>query len=98
VAARLADPAKSLADILGDASRVVLGEPLSYSQEAMERILSPRHFVMIRRTWGGPAPDETRRAAAVSRQKLSDDEGWLAASLDALKASQTRLCERAAAL
>ncbi len=98
VAARQADPAKSLADILTDASRLVLGAPLSYSEEAMERILSPRHFVMIRRTWGGPAPDETRRAAAVSRQKLSDDEGWLAASVDALKASQARLAERSAAL
>ena len=98
VAARHADPKQSLADILTDASRTVLGAPLSYTEDAMERILSPRHFVMIRRTWGGPAPDETRRAAGVSQAKLQVDEAWLAAAVDALTASQARLTERSAAL
>ncbi|MEQ1912532.1 MAG: argininosuccinate lyase, partial [Vicinamibacterales bacterium] len=60
--------------------------------------LSPRHFVTIRRTWGGPAPDETRRAAAVSIACLHADEAWLIAASDALSAAQRRLAERAAAL
>ena len=98
VAARQAYPAKPLADILTEASRAVLGAPLSYTEDALERILSPRHFVMIRRTWGGPAPDETRRAAAVSQQLLQADAEWLAGAREALHASRARLAERAAAL
>lgn len=98
VAARQADPAKPLAAILSEASRAVLGAPLSYSEGALERILSPRHFVMIRRTWGGPAPDETRRAAVVSQQLLQVDADWLAGASEALKASGDRLTERAKAL
>ena len=34
---------------------------------ALAEILSPRHFVNVRRTLGGPAPEETARAAEASR-------------------------------
>ena len=34
---------------------------------AVTHILSPRHFVEVRTTFGGPAPEETARAAKVSR-------------------------------
>ncbi|MFN7916213.1 MAG: argininosuccinate lyase [Vicinamibacterales bacterium] len=98
VAARHADPAKPLAEILLEASTQVLPAPLTYTEEALERILSPRHFVMIRRTYGGPAPDETRRAAAVSIAHLQADEAWLASKRDGLSQAQRRLAERAAAL
>ena len=36
----------------------------STSEDALQRILSPRHFVEVRRTLGGPAPEETGRAVA----------------------------------
>lgn len=98
VAARQNDPSKSLADILTDASGQILPAPLSYSEGALERILSPRHFVMIRRTYGGPAPEETRRAAAVSNAQLEQDQAWLTAATNALAAAHRRLRERAAAL
>jgi len=98
VAARQNDPARPLADILREASAKVLSAPLEYSEPALEEILSPRHFVLIRRTYGGPAPDETRRAAAVSNAKLDDDQAWLTGELDALAAARRRLMERAAAL
>jgi len=98
VAARQHDPARPLADILREASAKVLPAPLDYSEHALEEILSPRHFVMIRRTYGGPAPDETRRAAAVSNAKLDEDQEWLTAELEALSAARRRLMERAAAL
>jgi hypothetical protein len=98
VAARHQDPAKPLADILAEASGEILPAPLSYSEAALEQILSPRHFVMIRRTYGGPAPDETRRAAGVSNSLLDQDQAWLTAATDALAAAQHRLTERAAAL
>jgi hypothetical protein len=53
---------------------------------------------MIRRTYGGPAPDETRRAAAVSNAKLDEHQAWLTAELEALSAARRRLMQRAAAL
>src|SRR5205085_1898932 len=94
VAARQSDPAKPLAVILAEASTTILGAPLSYTEEALERILSPRHFVMIRRTYGGPAPEETRRAASVSNARLDQDQAWLNGALAALAAAQRRLMER----
>jgi argininosuccinate lyase len=98
VAARQQDPARPLAVILHEASGAILPAPLAYAEEALERILSPRHFVEIRRTWGGPAPEETRRAAAVSTARLDQDQAWLTGALDALASAQQRLSERAAAL
>jgi argininosuccinate lyase len=98
VSARHLDPGKPLASILRDASAELLPAPLQYSEDRLEQILSPRHFVMIRRTYGGPAPDETRRAAGVSKERLEADQAWLTATGEALAAAQRRLTERAAAL
>ena len=53
---------------------------------------------MIRRTYGGPAPDETRRAAAVSNGLLAEDQAWLDGAIEALSAAQRRLRERSDAL
>ena len=98
VTARLTDPNKPLSTILAEESARLLPTPLSYSEDALERILSPRHFVMIRRTYGGPAPDETRRAAAVSNRLLGEDQAWLGGAITALSAAQQRLTARSAAL
>ena len=44
----------------------LVGRPIVYSEERLQEILSPRYFVTVRRTPGGPAPEETARAAAHS--------------------------------
>ncbi len=98
VAARQADATRPLAVILREASADVLAAPLHYEESALERILSPRHFVTIRRTYGGPAPDETRRAAALSHAQWDADSAWVADTTRALVSAQHRLAERAAAL
>src|SRR4051812_41751980 len=76
IAAREREPNLPLADALTRASADVLGRPIVYSESALADILSPRHFVAVRRTHGGPAPVETARAAAASRQLLGADESW----------------------
>ena len=39
--------------------------------------MSPAHFVSVRKTYGGPAPEETTRASGVSRRLLENDrESW----------------------
>jgi argininosuccinate lyase len=103
IAARLVEgrakqPDRTLAALLADASREVVGAPIEYSEQSLSRILSPRHFVDVRKTLGGPAPEETARASAVSRRQMEEDEQWWTGSAGALSAAEERLKERSAAL
>jgi argininosuccinate lyase len=98
VAASKREPARSLADLLAEASREVLGSPLRYSDAALAEILSARHFVAVRQTPGGPAPDVTRRAAEASRGQLEIDREWLKGTRAALSAAGDRLSERSSRL
>jgi argininosuccinate lyase len=98
VAGREHDPNRRLVDLVADATRDLLGVPIVYTDEALANILSPRHFVEIRKTLGGPAPEETARAATVSRQRLAEDETWWANATGALASAERELAERSAAL
>ena len=103
VAARMATvrrerPDASLSAALSAISQDVLGAPLPYSDEEIAGILSPRHFVDVRSTHGGPAPAETRRALGEARQHLDADRGWLAGVRTALAGAETALRERSQAL
>jgi argininosuccinate lyase len=64
VAARREHPEAPLGACLAHASGELLGAPLEYSDEEADAVLSPRHFVEVRTTLGGPAPAETARAIA----------------------------------
>src|ERR1051326_8661955 len=67
---RRVDPAAKLSTVVADASRELLGAPLTYSDEALAQILSPRHFVDVRKTPGGPAPDVTSQALSADRKSV----------------------------
>jgi argininosuccinate lyase len=98
IGAHQREPERRLVDLLEQISRDVVGKPLEYSEAALARVLSARYFVEIRRTFGGPAPEETGRAAAVSRQQLDADESWWTSATDALANAERLLAERSAAL
>lgn len=98
VAARLSDPDRPLALHLADASAELAGTALTYSDQALAEILSPRYFVNVRRTSGGPAPEETAHAAAASRVELEADQAWWATATKVLTDAERRLAGRAAAL
>jgi argininosuccinate lyase len=66
--------------------------------DALARVLSPRHFVEVRTTPGGPAPGETARAIATSRLRLAEDDGWLKARIESLRSAELLLKEAVAAL
>jgi argininosuccinate lyase len=85
-------------DLLAEASRDLIGMPLSYSEQELATILSPRHFVTVRKTPGGPAPEETARAAAASRLQLETDEGWWRSATGALAEAERRLADSAGRL
>jgi argininosuccinate lyase len=98
VGGRQRQPDRPLAALLTDASTEVLGKALVYTEAELTHILSPRHFVEIRKTFGGPAPEETARAAKVSRDRLETDESWWTGATDALAQAERTLAERSAAL
>ena len=84
----------TLARISGD----LLGVPLEYTDAEIAEVMSPRHFIEVRRTPGGPAPRETARAIQQSREALTVDASWLARTRDALTAAEARLHQRSQAL
>jgi argininosuccinate lyase len=93
--ARAEDPDVSLSAALRTASKALLGASLDYSEERMQQILSPEHFVDMRKTLGGPAPEETRRALAESRRVLLADLDRWRERRDLLAQSEQQLKARA---
>jgi argininosuccinate lyase len=63
--------------VLRDVSKEVTGTEIVYDEAALATILSPQHFVKVRKTFGGPAPSETLRAIGASQESLRADEQWL---------------------
>jgi argininosuccinate lyase len=96
--ARDRSPEEPFSQLLAEASAKWLPAPLFYSDDDLARILSPRHFVEVRHTYGGPAPEETERAAAASLTRLERDRAHWQRTTDQLAAAERRLAERAAAL
>lgn len=92
------DPSARMSELLAAASREVLGSPLGYDEAQLERVLSPRHFVEIRKTHGGPAPERTTEAIAASRTKLQADETFWQARAEALATAAATLTREVAAL
>jgi argininosuccinate lyase len=98
LAAHREHPEAPLGRTLASVSSDLLGAPLDYSDAQIAQIMSPRHFVEVRRTHGGPAPAETARALKASRDLLERDEAWVARIRDGLAAADARLRERSQAL
>jgi argininosuccinate lyase len=98
VSARERHPARSMAELLAEASTEVLGKPIDYTEDRLAAILSPRHFVNVRHTWGGPAPEETARAARVAQAQLEADEAWWRSAGAAIQAAAEVLAARSSAL
>jgi argininosuccinate lyase len=98
VAAKAASPSAPMSALVADASSAVLGSPLAYSDDALAKILSARHFVDVRTTVGGPAPAQTAAAIAAARDALRSDQMWSKSTAEGLIGAEQRLAERRAAL
>jgi len=96
--ARRDDASLPLSTIVSDVSRQLLGTPLLYSDDALAHILSPQHFVDVRKTHGGPSPEVTAVAIAESRARLEADQSWSSATTDSLQRAELQLRERIVAL
>jgi hypothetical protein len=65
------------------------------SEAELATTLSPRHFIEVRTTHGGPAPTVTAKAVAASLSVLAADQQWLFERLTALQHAEHK---RSAAL
>ena len=103
IAARLsgscgtADP-DSVAATLRQVSREALGTPIELAGPELAEILSPRHFVLVRRTPGGPSPAETSRALNAAAAALDADRAWLRRTRAAVTAAEEQLRARSLSL
>ena len=98
VKARTADRSARVSDAVEAASRELTGTAILYTEDQLNAILAPRHFIDVRTTPGGPAPVETARAIGVSRAALTADTGWLTAARERLSVAAATLRQRSAAL
>lgn len=57
----------------------------------MTKLLSPEHFVDVRRTHGGPNPEVTAAAIAASRELLKEDSAWIACAKSRLLNAESAL-------
>jgi argininosuccinate lyase len=87
-----------LSQSLRDASREVTGREIVYDDASLATLLSPRHFVDVRKTPGGPAPSETLRAVEASQALLRTDETWLRDMRDKLTRAERLLRSASAQL
>jgi argininosuccinate lyase len=88
----------SLAARVRALSGELLGAPIEISDEEITRIMSPRHFVEVRRTPGGPAPGETARAIEQATEALGGDREWVARTRGRVRSAEERLHTRSQAL
>jgi argininosuccinate lyase len=95
---RAEDPAASLSAALASASRELLGRAIERSDDDLQRVLSPRYFVEVRRTLGGPAPDVTAAAIAQSRGLLDTHRAAWRTRRDALEAAEAMLTQQVESL
>ena len=96
--ARTADPGTPLARALAEASERLLGTAIDYSEDRLRQIMSPAYFVEVRRTLGGPAPEETARAVGESRRHLERDRAAWQARRDHLANAERQLDTKVRAL
>ena len=91
VQARRERPDAPLDAQLAEVSRQLLGTPIRETSTRLDEMLSPEHFIAVRRTPGGPAPERTAEAIGLSRNLVAADEGWLEEARASLALASQRL-------
>jgi len=82
------------AGVVARASSELVGRPIQYDDDALRQILSPRHFVQVRRTQGGPAPERIIEALEVSSASLARDRDWAGQARARLASADASRLER----
>jgi argininosuccinate lyase len=91
-------PGEPAGVLLREITSAVVGRPIEYDESRLAEVLSPEYFVRVRTTLGGPAPGETARAIAASRERLAADTEWIEATVGKLRQAEELLRSAAAGL
>jgi argininosuccinate lyase len=91
-------PERPLSTVLRDVSRAIAGKEIVYDEPTLATVLSPRHFIDVRQTYGGPAPAETLKALQASEALLAADQQSVAASRASLANATEQLKTSVASL
>jgi argininosuccinate lyase len=91
-------PEEPASTLLREITTTVVGRPIVYDEVRLAEILSPEYFVRVRTTPGGPAPVETSRAIAASRERLSAGDEWMRMAVGKLRQAEEVLRRAAAGL
>ncbi len=83
---------------LARASSTVLGTPLDIDAATLDRMLSPVHFIEVRTTLGGPAPERTGAALDHERALVARDRAWVGDTRRALHEASASLRDAVKAL
>ena len=78
-------------EILQDAAQAIIQCSLSLTAQDVTDAMNPEHFVTIRQIWGGPAPNETRRAWQTEKDLAAQGEEFYRAWETALQSYRERL-------
>jgi argininosuccinate lyase len=97
-AANASNPSAPVAPIVAGASAEVTGSAIHYDEDRLAALLGARHFVAVRTTQGGPAPERTAEALSASRDRLAADRRWLEGARRGLAEGEATLARRSAAL
>ncbi len=80
-----------IGEIVAAATRELGGREIALTEAELARLLSPEHFIAVRRTHGGPAPDVTAEALAVASARLDADDATIARQRQALSDAEQKL-------
>jgi argininosuccinate lyase len=95
IAGTRTSPDTPMATLLRQVSKYVTGKEIVYTDAQLAELLSPRHFVEVRKTYGGPSPSETARALGVSKDLLGRDEKWVGDARGKVSRAETQLKDAA---
>lgn len=78
-------------DILQQAAKETIGRTLNLTEDELAETLSAENFVEIRSIYGGPAPEETKKALDEQRNLETNDNTWLIDRRSKLKDARNQL-------
>jgi argininosuccinate lyase len=77
--------------ILQASAKDVIGRELLITSDELAAAVSPDNFVKVRTIYGGTAPEETKRALAVEREREIEDDTWFVQTSDGLTIARENL-------
>ena len=92
------NPAAKRGDVLREATSAVLGRAVGMNDADLERTLSARNFVNVRRTYGGPSPAVTGPAIEASRRRVAEDRALHDEAIGRLRKAEQDLRDAVAGL